>query len=115
MKEKKSRQIYEKRTEVRLTEKELSKLHEKAEKAKLSISRLLVKSALSDDKVLTAEEKDEIKQLRFEIRKIGINLNQIAHYINASQRGAGNPAPDNQINEIQKLIEQALRKLLKKL
>jgi hypothetical protein len=110
-----SRKIYEKRTEVRLTEPELKQLHEKAKRAKLSLSRFLVKSALSDGKVLTAEEQEDIKQLRFEIRKIGVNLNQIAYSINASRRGQGQPPAQSEINEIQKLVEQVLKNLLKKL
>jgi hypothetical protein len=106
---------YEKAAFVRCTEPELKQLHEKAKRANLSLSRFLVKSALSEGQVLTAEEQEEIKQLRFEIRKIGINLNQIAYSINASRRGSGEPPAQSEIDRILKLTEQMLKKLLEKL
>jgi hypothetical protein len=106
---------YDKSALVRLTEPELKQLHKKAQKAELSLSRFFVKSALSDGQVLTAEEREEIKQLRFEIRKIGVNLNQIAYQINASRTGRSEPPTETEITEIQKLVEQILKKLLKKL
>ncbi len=90
-------------------------MHEKARKTKLSLSRFLVKSALSDGKVATTEESEEIRQLRFELRKIGVNLNQIAHQLNASQYEASKMPTGSEINDIQELIETALKKLLKKL
>jgi hypothetical protein len=110
-----SKKLYEKSALVRCTEKELKQLHQRAEVSGLSLSRFLIKSALSDGKVPTAEEKEEIKQLRFEIRKIGVNLNQIAYQINASRRGASDPPTTSEIDEIQNLVEQILKKLLKKL
>lgn len=112
---KESRKIYDKSALVRCTEQELRQMHEKAKKTNLSLSRFLVKSGLSDGKLPTAEEREEIRQLRFELRKIGVNLNQIAHQINASRRGSSEMPPDGKIDEIQELIEKALRKLLKKL
>jgi hypothetical protein len=107
-----SRKIYEKRTEVRLTEPELKELHEKAGKVKLSLSRYLVKSALSDGQVLTPEEKEELRQLRFELRKIGTNLNQIAFAFNASARGSGDAPTTAGLKETQKKIDDALETLL---
>lgn len=109
------KKLYDKKALVRCAEPELKQLHEKAKEANLSLSRFLVKSGLSDGKVLTTQERQEINQLRFEIRKIGVNLNQIAYSINLNRRGQGQPPTQNEINEIQNLIEQVLRKLLKKL
>jgi hypothetical protein len=106
---------YDKSALVRCTEPELKKIHEKAKRANLSLSRFLVKSALSDGKVPTAEEQEEIRQLRFELRKIGVNLNQIAYQINTSRHGASEPPPQSEIDEVQKLVEHVLKTLLKKL
>jgi hypothetical protein len=106
---------YDKSALVRCTERELLQLHQKAAAADLSLSRFLMKSALSDGKVLTAKEQTEIKQLRFEIRKIGVNLNQIAYAVNASRRGQSQPPEQSEIEDIQKLVERVLRKLLEKL
>lgn len=107
--------LYDKKALVRCTEKELGELHQKAKRTKLSVSRFLVKSALSDEQILSAEEKEEIRQLRFEIRKIGINLNQITFSVNASRRGRGEPPAQEAIDDVQTLIERTLKKLLEKL
>lgn len=109
------KKLYDKQALIRCTESELKQLHEKARRANLSLSRFLVKSGLSDGKILTIKERQEINQLRFEVRKIGINLNQIAYSINLSRRGQGQPPAQSKIDEIQELIEQVLRKLLAKI
>ena len=107
--------LYDKKALVRCTEREMAELHQKAKKTKLSVSRFLVKSALSGERILTAEKKDEIRQLRFEIRKIGVNLNQIAYAAHASRRGRGEPPAQGEIDDIQGLVEQTLKRLLEKL
>ena len=64
---------------VRVTPAEKKELQEKANAAHLSLSRYLVKSA-SDRKMFQTEN---IARLIYEIRKIGININQIAHVANS--------------------------------
>ncbi len=66
---------------VRVTPTEKKELQEKADAAHLSLSRYLVKSA-SDRKMLQTEN---IAKLIYEIRKIGINVNQIAHVANGQR------------------------------
>ena len=66
---------------VRVTPAEKKELQEKADAAHLSPSRYLVKSA-SDRKMLQTEN---IAKLIYEIRKIGINVNQIAHVANGQR------------------------------
>ena len=66
---------------VRVTPAEKKELQEKADTAHLSLSRYLVKSA-SDRKMLQTEN---IAKLIYEIRKIGINVNQIAHVANGQR------------------------------
>lgn len=107
--------LYDKKALVRCTERELAELHQKAKKTKLSVSRFLVKSALSDEQILSAEEKEEIRQLRLEIRKIGVNLNQIAYSAHASRRGRAEPPAQEEIEDIQTSIEKVLKRLLEKL
>ena len=63
---------------VRVTPTEKKELQEKADAAHLSLSRYLVKSG-SDHKMLQTQN---IARLIYEIRKIGININQIAHVAN---------------------------------
>ena len=66
---------------VRVTPAEKKELQEKADAAHLSLSRYMVKSA-SDRKMLQTEN---IAKLIYEIRKIGINVNQIAHVANGQR------------------------------
>ena len=66
---------------VRVTPAEKKELQEKANAAHLSLSRYLVKSA-TDRKMLQTEN---IAKLIYEIRKIGININQIAHVANGQK------------------------------
>ena len=66
---------------VRVTPAEKKELQEKANAAHLSLSRYLVKSA-SDRKMFQTEN---IARLIYEIRKIGINVNQIAHVANGQR------------------------------
>ena len=66
---------------VRVTPAEKKELQEKANAAHLSLSRYMVKSA-SDRKMLRTEN---IAKLIYEIRKIGINVNQIAHVANGQR------------------------------
>lgn len=106
---------YTKTALVRCTEDELNKIHKKAEVANLSLSRFFVKSALSDGQVLTAEEKEEFKQLRFEVRKVGINLNQIAQILHLNIRGNVGSVTNEEIENIVAAINDVMSKLLKKL
>jgi hypothetical protein len=103
---------FEKSALVRLTEPERKQLHQKAEKTKLSLSRYLVKAGLSDGQVLTAEDKEEIRQLRFELYKIGSNLNQITKSFNASRRGNGEEPTAQQLKETLEKVDSALETLL---
>ena len=63
---------------ISVTPTEKKELQEKADAAHLSHSRYLVKAG-SDHKMLQTQN---IARLIYEIRKIGININQIAHIAN---------------------------------
>ena len=64
------------RLEIRLTEDELYEIDNKAQKLRMSRSKFLLQSALHQ-KIITLDNT-AIKQLTSELRKIGININQIA-------------------------------------
>jgi hypothetical protein len=108
----KSKKLYDKSALIRCTEQELKQLHQRAITSKLSLSRFFVKSALSDGQVLTAEDKEEIRQLRFELYKIGSNLNQISKAFNASRRGNGEEPTAQQLKETLEKADSALEILL---
>jgi hypothetical protein len=87
------RKLYTKSTRVRLTDTEHRRLGDRAKEAGLSISRYLVKSALSK-KAPKIEAKDDTQTRTFqrdwainEVARVGNNLNQIARQLN-SQTGS---------------------------
>lgn len=68
----------EKQIVIRLTEAEYEMLKNKVDKSGLSQQEFLIK-AIKNKKITVI---DDIKNLTFELKKIGINLNQIAHLCN---------------------------------
>jgi DNA-binding NarL/FixJ family response regulator len=83
---------YQKATLVRLTDDEYRRLRKRANQSGLSLSRLLIQSALVDEMV-TGEEKVRTEKLLeqrdwaiTQVVRVGNNLNQIARQLN-SQRG----------------------------
>ena len=75
---------YQKSILVRVTNDEYRQLTERAEQSAVSLSRLLVESALTD-LVLTNEQKEDAEVASFqrdwainEVARVGNNLNQIA-------------------------------------
>lgn len=84
---------YQKAALVRLTDDEYQQLVERAKLSGISLSRLLVQSALADEAV-TNEEKEHTEKLISQrdwaitqVVRVGNNLNQIARQLN-SQRGS---------------------------
>jgi DNA-binding NarL/FixJ family response regulator len=84
---------YQKAALVRLTYDEYRELTERAKQAGISLSRLLVQSALAD-RAVTGEEKERTERLInqrdwaiTQVARAGNNLNQIARQLN-SQRGS---------------------------
>jgi len=70
---------------VRVTEEELVDLRSRAKTNKLSLSRYLVEAGLAKNKVLTPEEREREERAIYHLRKIGVNLNQIAKAMNKKE------------------------------
>ena len=66
---------------IRGTAKEKKKIEQKAEKAGLSRTEYMIRSAL-EKKVISFENLEDINKLRIELKKIGNNINQIARKLN---------------------------------
>ena len=73
---------------VRVTEQELMDLRIRAKENNLSLSRYLVEAGLVKDKVLTPKEREREERAIFHVRKIGVNLNQIARSLNRKENVA---------------------------
>lgn len=83
-----SRKQYAKSLLVRLTDAEKRDIEARAERAELSVSRFLVKSGLDEARAIDPEERRLRERALFELRKVGVNLNQIAYALNAARRSA---------------------------
>lgn len=79
---------YNKPVIVRVTEQELINLRIRAKENQLSLSRYLVEAGLAKDKVLTPGEREREERAIFHVRKIGVNLNQIARSLNRKENVA---------------------------
>ena len=103
---------------VRATDDEYKNLKKMAEKTGWSLSRLLVEATLHVG-VRPAEEvraeREVFEDLIFEVRRVGINLNQIAYAINAAYRGNAAPPAQRELEDSLREIERVLTKLRKRL
>ncbi|WP_251391157.1 plasmid mobilization protein [Mediterraneibacter agrestimuris] len=90
---------------VRLTKQEYRLLTEKAERdcetlyrnGKKNLSGYIRKCALNESGKMTVNLNRELKQLAYQVRKIGVNINQVAKKINA---GYGYPDPMSAVEEL---------------
>jgi hypothetical protein len=92
---------------VRATAAERQAIRKRADTAELSLSRYLVKRALSDQPPPTPEEKDATRQLLYELKKAGNNLNQIAHSLHTSRLTGAPPPAGGEISETLLTIKEA--------
>src|ERR671939_227052 len=69
---------------VRPSDDELELLHARAESfGYKSLSKYLIERGLQDGVMIQTPERERVERLLFEVRKIGVNINQIAHQMNA--------------------------------
>ena len=88
---------------MRMTNAEHVCLTERAKKARLSFSRLLVESALTAE-APTAEDRNRRERAILHLARVGNNLNQIARQLNA-QRGV---LSSHEIEETLKEVKAAV-------
>ena len=69
---------YHYRLTIRATKTERKHLGERAKSVHLSVSRYLVEAALTSANPPTPESRAERERLLFQLRKVGVNLNQLA-------------------------------------
>ena len=101
-----------KRSYVHLSEEEYSQILTKSKNLKMSLSRYMRETALSSNDI-------RLPKIRFlaisEIRRIGNNINQTAHYLNFTMKHGGS-VDNNQLYEefkkILALLNHALNELI---
>ncbi len=70
---------------LRVTPAEHQAMKIQAAKHELSLSRYAVTSALQAQPPAKKQEREQITQMLFELRKVGNNINQIAHALNSAR------------------------------
>jgi hypothetical protein len=88
---------------LRVTPTEHQRMKKRAADHDLSLSRFAVESALRERPLATKAERERQIAALFELRKIGNNLNQVAHGIH-SARLTRQPPPT--LKEIQEAVKQ---------
>ena len=107
-----------KKIEIRVTQKQKDKIKIKAEKANMSISEYLRKSALNQK--MNIIETDNLHQLAVQIKKVGTNIWQVRKEImdnssfSATEKGefqAQLEILNNQYQEVQNQIQKLSRRM----
>ena len=99
---------------VRANDAEYKKLKKMAKDTGWSLSRLLIEATLHLGVRPAAEvraEREVFEELVFEVRRVGINLNQIVHKINAAHRGEDSPPMKSELEQVIKKIERTVEML----
>jgi hypothetical protein len=100
---------------VRATTAERKTIRKRADAAELSLSRFLIARGLLDQPPPTREEKEANRQLLFELKKAGNNLNQIAHAIHITRLTGAPPPTESQISEAVLSIKEATTAVKKRM
>ena len=64
---------------IRVTRQEKERLIKKSQKAEMTLSEYLIEQGLERDIVII----EDVKNLVYELRKIGNNINQLTHLVNS--------------------------------
>ena len=100
------RPVYHHHFSVRVTAAELQQLRARAQPAGLSLARYLVETGLTRQTPAHPEDRAQRQRAIFHARKIGVNLNQIAHRLNAEE-----PVPAEELAQALRAATEALRRL----
>jgi hypothetical protein len=92
---------------VRPTDDELELLHARAESfGYKSLSKYLIERGLQDGVMIQSVERERVERLLFEVRKIGVNINQIAHQMNSGNRDYSQAALDRAMREVERVLRE---------
>jgi hypothetical protein len=92
---------------VRPTDGELKLLHARAESfGYKSLSKYLIERGLKDGVMIQTPERERLERLLFEVRKVGVNINQIAHAMNDGYQGYSQQHLDRAMREVQRVMKE---------
>lgn len=83
----------------------------KAEKLNLSIPKYLTKTALNDKSILKIKESKTDLESLAQLKKIGVNINQIAHKFNTYKGNISSTELDRNIKEMLLKINELINKI----
>lgn len=113
---------YPKMVTVRVTNEEHAEIQRRSAQARLSDSRFLAKAGLglkmppvSDRPRPTPEERRELEFLLYELRKVGVNLNQLARRANTARLVRRMPPPRSKVDHAAGAVEGLVRLIRKRL
>lgn len=99
---------------VRLTPKEKEKLYSVARKEQVSISEY-VRTKIALPPPVTRKEYDNLKlELIYQIRKIGVNINQIAKKYNEYRLTEASEELIDRMDMVQELVKEVVSSILEK-
>lgn len=101
---------------VRCTEEERGAIHANAQQAGRSASRFLAELGALDPGAkmrapLSPEQMEQLQTLTFHLRKVGINLNQLAHRENSADYGTADPPTANEVNEAVRAVREVIARV----
>jgi hypothetical protein len=99
---------------VRAKDDEYKKLKKMADETDHSLSRLLIEATLYLGVRPAAEvraDREVFEELIFQVRRVGINLNQIVHRLNAARRGKAVPPLQSELESVIKEVERTVETL----
>ncbi len=100
---------------LRVTAAEHQALKKRAAKHEISLSRYAVTSALERPIPARKQEREQITQTLFELRKIGSNINQIAHALNSARLKNAEAPPSAEIQAALLSVNSFITSLKKRL
>lgn len=97
---------------VRPTDDELEQLHRRAASfGYKSLSKYLIERGLREGVMIQSTDRERIERLLFEVRKIGININQIAHGMNDGYQGYSQAHLDRAMREVERVVSEVRQEL----
>ncbi|MDQ3685649.1 MAG: MobC family plasmid mobilization relaxosome protein [Acidobacteriota bacterium] len=95
---------------VRPTDGELKLLHARAASfGYKSLSKYLIERGLRDGAMIQTPERERVERLLFEVRKIGVNINQIAHGMNAGNVGYPKAQLERAMHAVERVMKDIVR------
>lgn len=92
---------------VRPTEEQLAELHQRKSKfGYKSLSKFLIERGLREGEMIAIVDPQKVDRLLFEVRKLGVNINQIARRLNEGGRPYAREALDRAIRQAEEILSE---------